>query len=63
MFRSLSTRREFLRTAAAIGGVAATHSLIGVTRATAQSPAKINMQLGWLASNGILGEVVVLWGF
>lgn len=52
------TRREFLQAAAAIGGLAATHSFIGVTPAAAQSPAKVRMQLGWLASNGILGEVV-----
>ncbi len=51
-------RREFLRTAAAFGGLAAAHSFIGVTAAAAQSPAKVRMQLGWLASNGILGEVV-----
>lgn len=54
----LQTRREFLQAAAAIGSVAASHSLISVTRAGAQSPAKVVMQLGWLASNGILGEIV-----
>jgi NitT/TauT family transport system substrate-binding protein len=54
------TRREFLRTAAAIGGIAATHSLIGVSRASAAEPAKVNMQLGWLASNGLLGEVTAM---
>lgn len=53
-------RRRFLQGAAAIGGAAATHSLIGVTAATAQSPAKVMMQLGWLASNGITGEVVAM---
>lgn len=58
MFQFLKTRREFLQAAVAFGGAAATHSLIGVTPATAQSPAKVRMQLGWLASNGILGEVV-----
>jgi NitT/TauT family transport system substrate-binding protein len=55
-----STRRQFLQTAATVGGLVATHSLIDVTRASAQSPARINMQLGWLASNGILGEVVAM---
>jgi NitT/TauT family transport system substrate-binding protein len=55
-----STRRQFLQTAAAVSGLAATHSLIGVTRASAQAPATVNMQLGWLASNGILGEVVAM---
>ncbi|GIL01160.1 MAG: ABC transporter substrate-binding protein [Alphaproteobacteria bacterium] len=58
MFYSTSTRRQFLHTAAAVGGIAATHSLISVTPASAQAPAKVGMQLGWLASNGILGEVV-----
>lgn len=52
------TRRQFLQATAALGGLAATHSVIGVTRASAASPAKVRMQLGWLASNGILGEVV-----
>ncbi|TCD15400.1 ABC transporter substrate-binding protein [Oricola cellulosilytica] len=51
-------RRQFLKGAAAIGAAAATQSLISVTRASAQSPEKVGMQLGWLASNGILGEVV-----
>jgi len=54
------TRRQFLQARAAIGGIAATHSLISVTPASAQSPAKVVMQLGWLASNGILGEVVAM---
>lgn len=56
----LRSRRQFLQGAAAIGGIAATQSLIGVTRASAQAPAKVTMQLGWLASNGILGEVVAM---
>lgn len=54
------TRREFLRTTAAIAGLAATHSLIGVSRASAAEPAKVKMQLGWLASNGLLGEVTAI---
>ena len=54
----LKTRREFMQVAAALGGAAATYSFIGVTPAAAQTPAKVRMQLGWLASNGILGEVV-----
>ncbi|NGO54699.1 ABC transporter substrate-binding protein [Allomesorhizobium camelthorni] len=60
MPHSLKTRREFLQAAAAVGGLAVTHSLIGVTPAMTQSPAKVGMQLGWLASNGILGEVVAI---
>lgn len=54
------TRREFLQRAAALGGLAAAQSLIGVIPASAQSPAKVRMQLGWLASNGILGEAVAM---
>jgi NitT/TauT family transport system substrate-binding protein len=53
-----TTRRKFMLGAAAAGGLAATHSLINVTRASAQAPAKVNMQLGWLASNGLLGEIM-----
>jgi NitT/TauT family transport system substrate-binding protein len=60
MLHSTKTRRAFLQAAAALGGAAATHSLIGVTRASAASPAKVDMQLGWLASNGVLGEVVAM---
>ncbi len=52
-------RRRFLQTSAAFGAMAATPSLISVT-ARAQGMAKVNMQLGWLASNGILGEVVAM---
>jgi NitT/TauT family transport system substrate-binding protein len=53
-------RRELLCGATAFGGLAAAHSLIGVTPAGAQSAAKVTMQLGWLASNGIVGEVVAM---
>jgi NitT/TauT family transport system substrate-binding protein len=54
------TRREFLQRAAAISCLAATSNLISVIPATAQAPAKVRMQLGWLASNGLLGEVVAM---
>ncbi len=50
-------RRKFLQHGAAIGGLATASSFITVTSAGAAG-AKVNMQLGWLASNGILGEVV-----
>ncbi len=53
-----ATRREFLRNTAAVAGLAAGSSLISVLPASSQSPATVRMQLGWLASNGILGEVV-----
>ena len=50
-------RRELLRYGSALGGVAAMSSMISV-EALGADAAKVNMQLGWLASNGILGEVM-----
>jgi NitT/TauT family transport system substrate-binding protein len=60
MSNLICNRRELLRGATAFGGLAATHSLIGVSAARAQSATKVTMQLGWLASNGIVGEVVAM---
>ena len=53
---SAISRRRFLEYGTALGGAGAA-SLIGV-EALASDAARINLQLGWLASNGILGEVV-----
>ena len=50
-------RRQLLQYGAAVGGVASVSSLISV-EALGADMAKVHMQLGWLASNGILGEVV-----
>ena len=50
-------RRQILKYGAALGGVAAASSFVTV-EALASGKAKVNLQLGWLASNGILGEVV-----
>ncbi len=50
-------RRTFLKATAALPALAATSSFLSVT-ARAGDMAKIDMQLGWLASNGLLGEVV-----
>jgi NitT/TauT family transport system substrate-binding protein len=50
-------RRDLLRRGAALGALAAAPSLITVTARAAET-ATVAMQLGWLASNGILGEVV-----
>ena len=50
-------RRRILQYGAALGGAAATASFVTV-EALAADTAKVNMQLGWLASNGIMGEVV-----
>ena len=49
------SRRQVLQYGGALGA-AATSSFISV-RALAADTAEVNMQLGWLASNGILGEV------
>ena len=49
------SRRRVLQYGGALGA-AATSSFISV-RALAADAAEVNMQLGWLASNGILGEV------
>ena len=51
-----TTRRDTIKAAVGIGALASIPSLISVT-ANAQA-ATIDMQLGWLASNGVLGEVV-----
>lgn len=53
----ITDRRRFLKGAAALGGLAATQSLISVAPALGQSMTKVRMQLGWLASNGLIGEV------
>ena len=49
------SRRRLLQYGGALG-VAATSSFISV-RSLAADMGEVNMQLGWLASNGILGEV------
>lgn len=57
MIRHEFSRRNFLKAGAALPVLAATGSLLSVT-ARAQDMAKVDMQLGWLVSNGLLGEVV-----
>ena len=49
-------RRRILRYGGALGAAAAASSFITV-RPLAAGKTEVNMQLGWLASNGILGEV------
>ncbi|MEO4041948.1 ABC transporter substrate-binding protein [Hoeflea sp. CAU 1731] len=51
-------RRSLLAGMGAIGGLATAQSLISVLPAQASDMKTVRMQLGWLASNGILGEVV-----
>lgn len=58
MSRFMMNRRGFLSNAAAMGAIAATHSLINVSPGLAADSATIRMQLGWLPSNGLLGELV-----
>ncbi|MCO5730170.1 ABC transporter substrate-binding protein [Rhizobium sp. SSA_523] len=53
-------RRAFMKTATALGAVAAGQTFISIQPAIGASPAKLRMQLGWLASNGLLGEVVAM---
>ena len=50
-------RRDLLRAGAALGTMGTMSSLVSVS-ARAADEVKVDMQLGWLASNGILGEVV-----
>ena len=55
-----ASRRQVLKTAAVAGAAAMAPSLITVAARAAGHMAKVNMQLGWLASNGLIGEVVGL---
>ena len=51
-------RRGVLTGMGAMAGLAGTGSFLSVGPAHAADGFKIRMQLGWLASNGILGEVM-----
>lgn len=52
-------RRSFLNQTAAMAGVAATGTLMSVVPSRADGhDFTVRMQLGWLASNGITGEVM-----
>ena len=51
------SRRQVLKGGVALGGVAAMSSVVSVEVLGADA-VKVNMQLGWLAGNGIMGEVV-----
>ena len=52
------SRRGILTGMGAVAGLASTGSFLSVGPARAADGFKIRMQLGWLASNGILGEVM-----
>jgi NitT/TauT family transport system substrate-binding protein len=60
MSRFMMNRRQFMANAAALGGLAAASSFVGIRAGLAQDVAQVRMQLGWLASNGVLGEVVAM---
>ena len=51
------TRRSMLKSLGAAAGLGLGGNVLGVGRASAQGLTTVNLQLGWLASNGILGEV------
>jgi NitT/TauT family transport system substrate-binding protein len=57
MRSSALSRRRVLGAGSALGALALAGGLVSV-RARAADPTKIDMQLGWLAGNGQLGEVV-----
>ncbi|MEX0971277.1 MAG: ABC transporter substrate-binding protein [Paracoccaceae bacterium] len=51
------SRRQLMKGMGAASSLAMTGSMLSVGKALAQGTYEVNMQLGWLASNGILGEV------
>ncbi|WP_267549309.1 ABC transporter substrate-binding protein [Rhizobium rhizogenes] len=57
MSQFMMNRRRFLSNAALVGGLAATQTFVGIRASKAADVAEVRMQLGWLASNGLIGEV------
>lgn len=55
--RGEMNRRRLLKTMGATAGLASAGTFMSVVPGAAQDKFKIELQLGWLASNGILGEV------
>lgn len=51
------SRRSLLKAMGAGMGLAGAGTLVGISPARAAGTYKVTLQLGWLASNGILGEV------
>ncbi|MGK9052845.1 ABC transporter substrate-binding protein [Neorhizobium petrolearium] len=60
MSNLMMNRRRFMTRTAALGGLAAASSFVGIRAGLAKDVAKVRMQLGWLASNGVLGEVTAV---
>ncbi len=57
MSQFMMNRRRFLSNAALVGGLAASQTFVGIRAGNAADVAEVRMQLGWLASNGLIGEV------
>ena len=51
-------RRRLLKSMGAFVGAATAGTFVGIEKAFAQDTFNVTLQLGWLAGNGILGEVV-----
>ena len=51
------SRRSLLKTMGAAAGLAGTGTFVSISRGSAADMYKVSLQLGWLASNGILGEI------
>ncbi|SFQ05548.1 ABC transporter substrate-binding protein [Tranquillimonas alkanivorans] len=51
------SRRSVLKSLGAVGAAACTGTFVSIEKAFAQDLQTVTLQLGWLASNGILGEV------
>ncbi|WP_313760435.1 ABC transporter substrate-binding protein [Rhizobium sp.] len=60
MSQLMMDRRRFLSNSALVGGLAAAQTFIGVRAGHASDEAAVRMQLGWLASNGVIGEVAAM---
>lgn len=60
MSQFIMDRRRFLSNAALVGGLAATQTFVGIRTGHASDEAEVRMQLGWLASNGVIGEVAAM---
>ncbi|WP_281982642.1 ABC transporter substrate-binding protein [Thalassorhabdomicrobium marinisediminis] len=53
-------RRALLKSAGAVAGLAGMGTMISIRPARAQDTFDVTMQLGWLAGNGQIGEVVAM---
>lgn len=51
-------RRAVLKSMAALSGGALAGTFVGIRPVLGQQPFEVTMQLGWLASNGLIGDIV-----